>query len=211
MMRNNLAGRRFGKLTVIRYDHTENNKNACWLCICDCGNLVVLRGYDISSGHTKSCGCYRREFASGNSSKWWNGGKAKHSKGYTRTYNPEHPRSDSNGYVFEHIVVAEGVLGRSLNELEVVHHINGNKRDNRPENLMVFPTTGDHIKHHRLGTISKRRQRQDLMDPQKPNPIVSCACGCGTTFLKYDSFRRPRKYVAGHNNLKDAGLEAKNA
>lgn len=38
-------------------------------------------------------------------------------------------------------MVAERMLGRKLKPGEVVHHIDGNKRNNAPENLMVFPVS----------------------------------------------------------------------
>ena len=52
-------------------------------------------------------------------------------------HNPGHPRA-SKGYVFEHILVAEAILGRPLTDAENVHHRNGVKSDNRPENLEIW-------------------------------------------------------------------------
>lgn len=47
-----------------------------------------------------------------------------------------------------HRVVAEQMLGRPLQKGEVVHHIDGNKRNNDPSNLMVFKSQAEHVKYH---------------------------------------------------------------
>ena len=56
MKRIDLTGQRFGRLTVIRYDHSEHS-GARWLCKCDCGNEKVIASYSLRSGKTRSCGC----------------------------------------------------------------------------------------------------------------------------------------------------------
>ncbi len=51
-----LAGQRFGKLTVIK--RAENKgREVCWECKCDCGNIHIARANDLKKGNTKSCGC----------------------------------------------------------------------------------------------------------------------------------------------------------
>lgn len=56
-----LTGQIFGHLTVLEQDTTKTSRTAYWLCQCDCGNknIVSVRGTNLRSGHTQSCGCLR--------------------------------------------------------------------------------------------------------------------------------------------------------
>lgn len=55
-----LTNKRFERLLVITYAHSKN-KTIYWQCLCDCGTTVVVRGGDLKSGKTKSCGCLHKE------------------------------------------------------------------------------------------------------------------------------------------------------
>lgn len=57
--------------------------------------------------------------------------------GYILRYFPEHPMSTSRGYVLEHRMIMANKIGRMLSSRESVHHVNGKKDDNRPENLEI--------------------------------------------------------------------------
>ena len=62
-----------------------------------------------------------------------------HKAGYVMRRARGHPRaSQSSPYLFEHILVMEGLLGRYLLPGETVHHKDGVKADNRPENLELW-------------------------------------------------------------------------
>jgi hypothetical protein len=71
----------------------------------------------------------------------------RHSDGYVLVYLPEHPTAPKTGYVYEHRVVVEAALGRYLRTDEIVHHLNEDRTDNRPENLEVV-TKAWHQQHH---------------------------------------------------------------
>lgn len=51
--------------------------------------------------------------------------------------------------VHTHRVVAEQILGRPLRKGEVVHHIDGDKRNNSPENLRIFESQAEHARFHK--------------------------------------------------------------
>lgn len=56
-----MAGQRFGRLTVVsRAENSKSNK-VRWLCVCDCGGNTITSRKHLISGASKSCGCYRRE------------------------------------------------------------------------------------------------------------------------------------------------------
>lgn len=56
---NDLIGQTFTRLTVIGRDVTK--KGVYWLCRCECGKVVSVRAYNLTSGSTKSCGCLNDE------------------------------------------------------------------------------------------------------------------------------------------------------
>ena len=68
---------------------------------------------------------------------------------YLCEFAPEHPRATTEGYVRTHILVAERKLGRYLRSDECVHHIDEDKYNNHPDNLMVFQTIADHSAFHK--------------------------------------------------------------
>lgn len=55
-----LTGRKFGRLTVLKRVENKGG-HLCWECLCDCGNIKIVRGFHLCDGHTLSCGCLQKE------------------------------------------------------------------------------------------------------------------------------------------------------
>lgn len=79
----------------------------------------------------------------------------KNGKTYKLIYSPEHPNANFRGYVREHRLVIEKTMGRYLEKLEVVHHINGNTLDNSLANLQLM-THAEHSRLHTKDNVHKR-------------------------------------------------------
>ena len=80
-------------------------------------------------------------------------------QGYVLVWNPNHPNANKGkgkGYIFEHRLVMSEHLGRALEKNEVVHHKNGNKSDNRIENLELL-TNEEHMRKHGYSMTEKRK------------------------------------------------------
>ena len=93
---------------------------------------------------------------SGSGHPEWKGGRHIDKDGYVLVYAPDHPyRRKHVRYVLEHRLVMENHLGRYLDPREVVHHRNGDKQDNRIENLEVFSENRDHLAETLKGQIPK--------------------------------------------------------
>jgi hypothetical protein len=78
--------------------------------------------------------------------------------GYKLVYKEGHPRADNRGRVRLHLLVMEEKIGRPVLKTESVHHIDGNKLNNHPNNLEMFSSHREHLLHHwRENTLRKTR------------------------------------------------------
>lgn len=61
------TNKKFSKLTVINFEEFVisplGKRSATWKCKCDCGNICIIRGSNLSCNITKSCGCLKVENA----------------------------------------------------------------------------------------------------------------------------------------------------
>ena len=135
-----LLGQRFGRLVVVS-EAPILNGGSRWECRCDCGETLITEGYSLRHGATTSCGCFRRETTKrlksghgGASNPNWKGGRKIDKDGYVRVF------VSKRRYVLEHRQVMEQMLGRKLKPTETVHHKNGVRTDNTPDNLELWAT-----------------------------------------------------------------------
>lgn len=77
--------------------------------------------------------------------------------GYRQIYSPDHPNTTKDNYVAEHRLIMEKHLGRYLNKNEIIHHVDGNRLNNKLENL-VLTDNSSHMKDH----ITLRYKYRDL-------------------------------------------------
>lgn len=129
-----MPGQKFGSWTAVSegepYVSPKGQRHTRWVFRCDCGTERLTVIHTVRSGRSRSCGCDRKDppgFVT--------------SQGYVRLFRPGHPEAKPSGTVFEHRLVMSEHLGRPLASHENVHHINGDRADNRLSNLELWSTS----------------------------------------------------------------------
>lgn len=137
------------------------------VCACGCGELVKWNQHKshwrrFLNGHNLK---FIQIKGDGNPS--WRGGTCINHGGYKLVSAWWHPRHNKDGYIAEHILIAESKIGRLLEDDEVVHHIDRDKLNNSPENLLVM-TNSEHISlHHKglsIGVISNNELESAMIE-----------------------------------------------
>lgn len=119
----------------------------------------------------------------------WDGGRLIDKSGYVLLYCPGHPRARAprKCYVLEHRLVMERHLGRLLTDLEVVHHRNGVRGDNRIENLELHASNGRHLaatlpgKPHNVSPANRAKLAELMRKRRSQSRSVVGARPCNQT------------------------------
>jgi hypothetical protein len=104
---------------------------------------------------------------------------------------PEHHAANSKGYVPEHRLVMEQMLGRPLSSEEIVHHIDRNQGNNLPDNLQIMTQSEHAAMHHAEASAARWAHHYD-------------ACvKCGTTEREHKGHGMCARCLAYYRNHPD--------
>lgn len=128
-------------------------------------NNYANRGRKHSEETKKKISTKKKGKFQGEKNSRWKGGQWV-SGGYKYVYCPSHPNSKKGGYMLEHRLIMERHIKRYLGEGEIVHHINGDKLDNRIENLKLT-TQARHVGLHFEGKTHSDETKKKISESQK--------------------------------------------
>ena len=132
---------------------------------CSKACLDVARAANRAAWHARQ----KRDNPRGPAHPLWKGFTMRNGYRSVRPINYPFPESvGANGTIYEHRMIMELHLSRRLVGPEVVHHVNGDKTDNRIENLRVYASNGEHTAGHRY-----------------PDRWPMCIFGCGRQSKPY--------------------------
>ncbi len=116
--------------------------------------------------------------------------------GYVWEWCPTHP-SAKRGVVLQHRLVMEEMLGRFLTKKERVHHKNAIRHDNRPQNLELQASHGDHMRRHWLGKGRRSPEWIERVRQLASDPSASLSdCGMSPTIVRAICLENGIEWVA---------------
>ena len=121
---------RYGRLLVIERHGFNHRGRASWLCKCDCGKTTITIGDYLRDGRKQSCGCLQLESRTGPNSHLWKNGKSRehYPLGWTGTLKEQIRLKDA--YTCQACGIRQTKIKLS------VHHLDENKNNIHPRNLM---------------------------------------------------------------------------
>jgi len=159
------------------------------LCECGCGEKTTVA--NKTDRHANMIKGVPMRFRSGHHIKnkhgeeapGWKGGTKRHSEGYLSIKNPSHQRASAEGYVYEHLLIAESALAKPLPAGAVVHHVNRKRGDNSNGNLVICQDTAYHLLLHqrerafRATGHANYRRCYHCHEYDAPENLYLCASG----------------------------------
>ena len=147
-----LIGKRFDELVVINQIDVDAplSRETRWLCKCDCGGEVIVRGAALlkEGGHS----CRRCNQIRG----------YRIEKGYRYIYKPDYP-GNKEGWVREHKYIYETETGKTIPKGYKLHHIDMDKQNNAIENLWLCTNKEHTDAHTSLNIIIKRLMEKEVI------------------------------------------------
>jgi len=126
-----------------------------------CGGTFIYGYYYAKRYCSKSCelqGNKRNPGTNGVATRFQKGSKPSNYKGWKLSSGYKYIRV-GNTYVAEHRLVMEKHINRKLTKTEVIHHLNGDKLDNRIENLQLMKNQALHVSTYHKSCESGKRYK----------------------------------------------------
>ena len=177
----------------MKYRNCRNCNDKSWLIECACGCGGIISRY---SKHTQLQKYIKNH---GNGLANYKGGRHPDKDGYMLILKKGHHRSNTEGYVREHILVYEDHYKCCIIPGAVIHHINKIRDDNRIENLELMFNSSHTYHHHHKGKIVSQETREKSMIDMSNRFCMVCK-------TKTVSLNTKNKRPAWYKNTKGDGF-----